>query len=171
MEPATDGLSTPWADSASARSVPHMDENTGRTPHPEEPAEGSPDIIPEHNTAPDGQDGAGSGSGSEADELEGNAQGAAQGGALQGDSSYGESPRGAIQGDAGEGDPQGATQGGALQGDSSHGASPHGAIQGDASPDRDAALGGDENTEEQLTADTDVEKDTLRTLDPDDTPA
>nr|WP_201471754.1 hypothetical protein [Microbacterium hydrocarbonoxydans] len=149
-----------------------MDENTGRTPHPEEPAEGSPESIPQHNTAPDGQDGSGSPDGTDSDdELEGNAQGAAQGGALQGDSSQGESPRGALQGDAREGDPQGATQGGALQGDSSHGASPHGAIQGDASPDRDAALGGDENTEEQLTADTDVEKDTLRTLDPDDTPA
>ncbi|WP_314427083.1 hypothetical protein [uncultured Microbacterium sp.] len=145
-----------------------MDQHTGRTPHPEEPAEGSREATPEHNTAPDGQNG----SESHGDELEGNAQGAAQGGALQGDSSHGESPRGALQGDAREGDPQGATQGGALQGDSSHGESPHGAIQGDASPDRDdAALGGDENTEQQLTADTDVEKDTLRTLDPDDAPA
>lgn len=144
-----------------------MDENTGRTPHAEEPVEGSPESNPQHNTAPDGH----GGSDSEPDELEGNAQGATQGGALQGDSSHGDSPRGALQGDAREGDPQGATQGGALQGDSSHGASPHGAIQGDASPDRDAALGGDENTEDQLTADNEVEQDTLRTLDPDDAPA
>lgn len=110
-----------------------MDQNTGRTPHPEEPAEGSPEQNPAHNTAPDGQ------SSSERDELEGNAQGSAQGGAIQGDSSHGESP--------------------------------HGAIKGDASPDRGAALGGDETTEDQLTAETDVERDTLRTLDPDDSPA
>ncbi|WP_341955445.1 hypothetical protein [Microbacterium sp. LWH13-1.2] len=110
-----------------------MDQNTGRTPHAEEPAEGSPDRNPEHNTAPDGQ------SSTERDELHGNAQGAAQGGAIQGDSSHGESPRGAIQ--------------------------------GDASPDRDAALGGDKNTEEQLTADNEVEEDALRSLNPDDAPA
>ncbi|MFJ4175411.1 hypothetical protein [Microbacterium sp. NPDC089696] len=134
-----------------------MDENTGRTPHPEQPAEGSPDVNPEHNTAPDGEDGG--------------AQGAAQGGAIQGNSSHGESPRGAIQGEAEDGDPQGATQGGAIQGDSSHGESPHGAIQGDADPDRGAHLGGDATTAEQLDADTDVERDTLRTLDPDDAPA
>lgn len=130
-----------------------MDQNTGRTPHSEEPAEGSTDQN------------------SERDELDGNAQGSAQGGAIQGDSSHGESPRGAIQGEAQDGDPQGSAQGGAIQGDSSHGESPHGAIQGDASPDRGAALGGDENTEDQLTADTEVERDTLRTLDPNDAPA
>ena len=73
--------------------------------------------------------------------------------------------------DARDGDSQGAAQGGAIQGDSSHGESPRGAIQGDASPDRDASLGGDEHTEEQLSADTEVDRDTLRTLDPDDTPA
>ncbi len=144
-----------------------MDENTGRTPHPEQPAEGSPESIPAHNSAPDGH----GGSAADNDELDGNAQGAAQGGAIQGDSSQGESPRGAIQGDARDGDSQGAAQGGAIQGDSSHGESPRGAIQGDASPDRDASLGGDEHTEEQLSADTEVDRDTLRTLDPDDTPA
>ncbi|OAN41633.1 hypothetical protein [Microbacterium sp. H83] len=149
-----------------------MSDDTGRTPHPEEPAEGSPDINPEHNTAPDGRS-----ADHDTDELDGNAQGAAQGGAIQGDSSEGESPRGAIQGDAGfEENTQGAAQGGAIQGDSSHGESPRGAIQGDASPDReaatgDAALGGDETTEEQLDADTEVEQDTLRTLDPNDPPA
>ncbi|APH46831.1 hypothetical protein BMW26_15030 [Microbacterium sp. 1.5R] len=90
---------------------------------------------------------------------------------MQGDSSHGDSPRGAIQGDADEENAQGAAQGGAIQGDSSHGESPRGAIQGDASPDRDAAIGGDENTEDQLTADNEVEQDTLRTLDPNDTPA
>lgn len=146
-----------------------MDQNTGRTPHAEQPAEGSPEAIPEHNTAPDGQSAADAGR--QPDELDGNAQGSNQGGAIQGDSSHGESPRGAIQGDADEENAQGAAQGGAIQGDSSHGESPRGAIQGDASPDRDAALGGDENTEDQLTADNDVERDTLRTLDPDDAPA
>ncbi|MEN0022681.1 hypothetical protein MRBLWO14_002318 [Microbacterium sp. LWO14-1.2] len=139
-----------------------MDDNTGRTPHPEQPAEGSPDINPEHNTAPDGRD---------ADDLDGGAQGAAQGGAIQGDNAHGESPRGAIQGEAADGDPQGASQGGAIQGDSSHGESPHGAIQGDANPDRDVPLGGDDTTAAQLDADNDVERDTLRTLDPEDPPA
>ncbi|MCI1018706.1 hypothetical protein HWD99_08735 [Microbacterium sp. C5A9] len=126
-----------------------MDQNTGRTPHSEEPAEGS----------------------AERDELHGNSQGAAQGGAIQGDSSHGDAARGAIQGEAEDGNAQGAAQGGAIQGDSSHGESPRGAIQGDASPDRESALGGDEHTEEQLTADNEVEQDTLRTLDPDDAPA
>ncbi|MFJ4046239.1 hypothetical protein ACIPV2_10885 [Microbacterium sp. NPDC089987] len=37
--------------------------------------------------------------------------------------------------------------------------------------DDDAPLGGDENTEDQLTADTAVERDALKSLDPDDTPA
>ena len=46
-----------------------MDQNTGRTPHAEEPAEGSPEQNPQHNTAPDGQ------SSVERDELHGNAQG------------------------------------------------------------------------------------------------
>lgn len=142
-----------------------MDQNTGRTPHAEEPAEGTTAQNPEHNTAPDGQ------SSGERDELHGNAQGANQGGAIQGDSSHGDSPRGAIQGDAEDGNAQGAAQGGAIQGDSSHGESPRGAIQGDASPDRDAALGGDKNTEEQLTADNEVEEDALRSLNPDDAPA
>ena len=73
-----------------------MDQNTGRTPHAEEPAEGSPEQNPQHNTAPDGQ------SSVERDELHGNAQGSTQGGAIQGDSSHGDSPRGAIQGDADE---------------------------------------------------------------------
>ncbi|WP_336644389.1 hypothetical protein [Microbacterium sp. USHLN186] len=43
----------------------------------------------------------------------------------------------------------------------------------DAAPllEEDAPLGGDENTEEQLTADTAVERDALKSLDPDDTPA
>ena len=117
--------------------VRRMDQNTGRTPHAEEPAEGSPAQNPEHNTAPDGQSTAGARR--EPDELDGNAQGAAQGGAIQGDSSHGESPRGAIQ--------------------------------GDASPDRDAALGGDKHTEDQLTADNEVEEDALRSLDPNDAPA
>lgn len=118
-----------------------MDENTERTPHPEDPAEGAEDIdgaaertgeadagdgaperIPEHNTAPDGQDGA-------------------------------HSPGGAVQGEA------------------SGGGSTGGAIQGDASPDRGAPLGGHETTEEQLTADNEVEDDSLKTLDPDDPPA
>lgn len=142
-----------------------MDDNTGRTPHPEQPAEGSPDVTPEHNTAPDGQ-----GADATAD-LDGGAQGAAQGGAIQGDNAHGESPRGAIQGEAEDGDPQGSSQGGAIQGDSSHGDSPHGAIQGDANPGHGAHLGGDATTEEQLDAETEVDRDTLRTLDPDDSPA
>jgi hypothetical protein len=146
-----------------------MDQNTGRTPHAEEPAEGSPAQNPEHNTAPDGQSAADAER--QPDELDGNAQGSNQGGAIQGDSSHGDSPRGAIQGDAEEGNAQGAAQGGAIQGDSSHGESPRGAIQGDASPDRDAAIGGDEHTEDQLTADNEVERDALRSLDPNDTPA
>ena len=37
--------------------------------------------------------------------------------------------------------------------------------------DRDAALGGDKNTEDQLTADNEVEEDALRSLDPNDAPA
>ncbi|UYO97541.1 hypothetical protein OED01_02055 [Microbacterium sp. M28] len=37
--------------------------------------------------------------------------------------------------------------------------------------EEDAPLGGDETTEEQLTADNAAEEDTLRTLDPDDNPA
>ncbi|MGF6822138.1 hypothetical protein M2317_001042 [Microbacterium sp. ZKA21] len=37
--------------------------------------------------------------------------------------------------------------------------------------DRGAPLGGDETTEEQLTADNAAEEDTLRSLDPDDSPA
>ncbi|MEV7632360.1 hypothetical protein AB0N64_08135 [Microbacterium sp. NPDC089318] len=41
----------------------------------------------------------------------------------------------------------------------------------DARADDDAPLGGDENTEAQLTADTAVERDALKSLDPDDTPA
>ena len=42
----------------------------------------------------------------------------------------------------------------------------------DSAPGDDGApLGGDENTEEQLTADTAVERDALKSLDPDDTPA
>jgi len=41
----------------------------------------------------------------------------------------------------------------------------------DAGEQQDAPLGGDENTEEQLTADSSVEEDTLRTLDPDAPPA
>ena len=40
-----------------------------------------------------------------------------------------------------------------------------------ASDDQDAALGGDETTEEQLEADNPVEEDTLKTLDPDAPPA
>lgn len=123
-----------------------------RTPHPEEPAEGAlgagdpdderhgttgphdgdPAHIPAHNTAPDGY-------APEADDLDGNSQGAAQGGAIQGDSSHGESPRGAIQGSADD--------------------------------DRDAPLGGDRNTAEQLESDNEVEDDTLRSLDPDNPPA
>lgn len=39
------------------------------------------------------------------------------------------------------------------------------------SGDDDAPLGGSETTEEQLTADTAVEEDALKALDPDDTPA
>ncbi|WP_194422695.1 hypothetical protein [Microbacterium abyssi] len=35
----------------------------------------------------------------------------------------------------------------------------------------DAPLGGDDTTEEQLDADNEVEKDMLKTLDPDDSPA
>lgn len=66
---------------------------------------------------------------------------------------------------------QGGAQGGAIQGDSSEGDSPRGAIQGDAGPDRDAPLGGDSTTEEQLDADNPTEEDTLRSLDPNDPPA
>lgn len=40
-----------------------------------------------------------------------------------------------------------------------------------APADDGAPLGGDENTEDQLTADTAVERDALKSLDPDDTPA
>lgn len=42
---------------------------------------------------------------------------------------------------------------------------------GPDAPADGAPLGGDETTEEQLTADNAVEEDTLRMLDPDDTPA
>ena len=142
-----------------------MDENTARTPHPEQPAEGAPDIDgaggdsahdgrpehnPAHNTAPDGR-------GADDD---------SHGGAVQGDSSGPGSTGGAIQGDSSR---EGST-GGAVQGDAD-GHTTGGAIQGDADPDRDAPLGGDDTTEEQLDADNPVERDSLRTLDPDDPPA
>jgi len=119
-----------------------------RTPHPEEPAEGAPDVdgtgtdgstgpdsashsgdpdrIPEHNSAPDGY---------------------------------------AAQDSTSDG-----STGGAIQGDSSDGGT-GGAIQGDANPERRTSLGGDENTEGQLDADNEVEEDSLKTLDPDDPPA
>jgi len=42
---------------------------------------------------------------------------------------------------------------------------------GDAPAGDGAPLGGDDNTEDQLTADTAVERDALKSLDPDDTPA
>jgi|GEM_PF-1859502 len=38
-------------------------------------------------------------------------------------------------------------------------------------PDGDASLGGDQSTEDRLQADTAVEEDALKALDPDDTPA
>lgn len=59
-----------------------MDENTERTPHPQDPAEGARRV-------------------GGADEDSG--QGDGTGGAIQGDSSRGESTGGAIQGDAGQG--------------------------------------------------------------------
>lgn len=62
-------------------------------------------------------------------------------------------------------------KGGAIQGDSSRGESTGGAIQGDAGSGREAPLGGDETTEEQLQADNETEEDTLKTLDPDSPPA
>lgn len=77
-----------------------MDQNSGRTPHPEQPAEGGTD---------------------QAEQAQ----------------------------DAGQGAGQEEAAGG----------------------QDDAPLGGDENTAEQLTADTSVEEDTLRTLDPDAPPA
>lgn len=43
--------------------------------------------------------------------------------------------------------------------------------EGKTTPGDDAPLGGSETTEEQLTADTAVERDTLKSLDPDDSPA
>jgi hypothetical protein len=140
-----------------------MDETMERTPHPEDPAEGAPDVvgadrashdgdpdrIPEHNTAPDGYAG----------------DDGAHGGALQGDSWPEDATGGAIQGDSGAGG-----TGGAIQGDSSEGGT-GGAIQGDADPERRTSLGGDESTEEQLSADNEVEEDSLKTLDPEDPPA
>ncbi|MFD5226260.1 hypothetical protein ACFWHT_11625 [Microbacterium sp. NPDC058342] len=45
------------------------------------------------------------------------------------------------------------------------------APDGQPGTDEDAPLGGDETTEEQLVADTAVEADALKGLDPDDTPA
>ena len=95
-----------------------MDDNTERTPHPQDPAEGARRVgVPEENSG----------------------QGDGNGGAIQGDSSRGESTGGAIQGDAGQG--------------------------------HRAALGGDEETEDQLQADNAAEEDTLKTLDPDSPPA
>ncbi|MFB8188300.1 hypothetical protein ACFC14_03180 [Microbacterium sp. NPDC055988] len=95
-----------------------MDDNTERTPHPQDPAEGARRVgVPDED--------AGQGDGS--------------GGAIQGDSSRGESTGGAIQGDAGQG--------------------------------HRSALGGDEETEDQLQADNAAEEDTLKTLDPDSPPA
>jgi hypothetical protein len=138
------------SDAAATSTVAGMDENTEHTPHTEDPAEGAEGVgVPQSG----------------------------QGGAIQGDSSHGDSPRGAIQGDADDepvGDAhgnQGAAQGGAIQGDASHGDSPRGAIQGDAGPDRDAPLGGDETTEQQLHADNAAEEETLKLLDPDNPPA
>lgn len=95
-----------------------MDENTERTPHSTDPAEGAPETpVPDEDSG----------------------QGDGTGGAIQGDSSRGESTGGAIQGDAGQG--------------------------------HRSALGGDENTEEQLDADNEAEEDSLKTLDPDSPPA
>ena len=137
------------SDAGGGRIVAAMTENTS-TPHPQDPAEGAEGVgVPESG----------------------------QGGAIQGDSSHGDSPRGAIQGDADDDAPgdahgnQGSAQGGAIQGDSSHGDSPRGAIQGDAGPDSESALGGDDTTEQQLHADNAAEEDTLKTLDPDSPPA
>lgn len=45
------------------------------------------------------------------------------------------------------------------------------ASDGERGPGQDAALGGDKITEDQLEADTAVEADALKSLDPDDTPA
>ncbi len=43
--------------------------------------------------------------------------------------------------------------------------------QQDSAPEQDDPTGGDERTENQLDADNAVEEDTLKTLDPDDSPA
>ena len=66
---------------------------------------------------------------------------------------------------------EGEGTGGAIQGDSPPEESTGGAIQGDAGQGHRSALGGDENTEEQLEADNAAEEDTLKTLDPDSPPA
>lgn len=77
-----------------------MTENTGRTPHSEDPAEGAPaagdpTLIPEHGTAPDGRTTA-----DNPDVLE--QPDGSTGGAIQGESDPDEATGGAIQGDAGE---------------------------------------------------------------------
>jgi hypothetical protein len=47
----------------------------------------------------------------------------------------------------------------------------HAANEKTDTPTDDSPIGGDETTEDQLSADNPVEESTLRTLDPDDTPA
>lgn len=158
-----------------------MDENTERTPHPEEPAEGGTDaggsefdderpqgdpaVIPQHNSAPDGYAPAESGTDAAADARDGTPATDADADAR----SYAD--------DASAGAASADGMGGAIQGDSPLEESTGGAIQGDAGPLRDAQLGGeahlggDATTEQQLDADNEVEEDTLKTLDPDDPPA
>lgn len=121
------------------------------TPHPEDPAEGA--VGADGSTENEGHQGG-------------------DDGAIQGDADRGESTGGAIQGDAGsDRADSGDGEGGAIQGDSSRGESTGGAIQGDAGPGHEAPLGGDETTEDQLSADNAAEEDMLKTLDPDSPPA
>lgn len=73
--------------------------------------------------------------------------------------------------DAGAGSDAGAdTDAGAAGADAAPSAD-GGAAADAASADQGSPLGGDETTEEQLEADTAVERDALKMLDPDDTPA
>jgi hypothetical protein len=67
--------------------------------------------------------------------------------------------------------PEQPAEGGTDQAEPGQDAGQNAEQEADAGGQDNAPLGGDENTEDQLTADTAVEEDTLRTLDPDAPPA
>lgn len=82
-------------------------------------------------------------------------------------------PEEPAEGALGAGDPDDDRRGttGPHDGDPAHIPAHNTAPDGFTPDDRGAPLGGDEGTEDQLDADNPTEKDTLKSLDPDDSPA